>query len=132
LDQQKGWAFGAAISSFSVRRGVKMKIVVIRSAAEMDATLRQELPELIKEAWRKVYVNVGAYTEAYEEDRLVWGLGMIEQELAKGSRWFAMQENGKWVAAVLVDDVEYEEAPVLQLRTLAVHPDFKGVGSQGG
>ncbi|MGZ4031088.1 MAG: GNAT family N-acetyltransferase [Tumebacillaceae bacterium] len=105
-----------------------MDIVEIRSTEQLDGILRQELPELIKDAWRKVYVNMDAYSNEYERNEQIWGIGMIEEELAKGNRWFAMRENGTYVAAVLVDDVEHEGQPALQLRTLAVHPREQGRG----
>lgn len=105
-----------------------MKVVEIRQANEMDETLRQQLPHLIREAWRKVYVNMGAYTKDYEENEAFWGIPMIEQELAKGSRLFAVQEQGRWLAAVFADEVTHETEAAFQLRTLAVHPNWQGRG----
>ncbi|ASS74781.1 hypothetical protein CIG75_07185 [Tumebacillus algifaecis] len=99
-----------------------MQYRLITALDQLTQTALTELSTLIKEAWRKVYINLGVYSDAYERDESFWGCSMIEKELKAGHRWLIAYENDRCIAAVLLEQTE----PALMLRLLGVHPDHQG------
>ncbi|WP_157722138.1 GNAT family N-acetyltransferase [Tumebacillus avium] len=97
-------------------------MTIISSLDQLAPDLQTQFAHVIKESWRKIYINLGTYTAAYETDDSFWGLPMIEKELGAGNRWLLALEDGHCIAAVLLEAT----ADGLMLRMLGVHPDHQG------
>ncbi|TCP54608.1 acetyltransferase (GNAT) family protein [Tumebacillus sp. BK434] len=97
-------------------------MTIISTLSQLAPEQQAELAHVIKESWRKLYINLGTYTEAYETDENFWGLPMIQKELTAGNRWLVALEAGQCIAAVLLEATDDS----LMLRMLGVHPDHQG------
>lgn len=103
-----------------------MEYRVIEQSAQLSDQLLDEIALVIKESWRKLYRNLDVYEESYEQDTSFWGAPMIEKELAAGNRWLLGLEDGRCVAAVLLEEIQEEGERAVMLRMLGVLPDQQG------
>lgn len=87
-----------------------------------------DMEALIKNAWRRVVENIGAYTEAYERDTSIWGRETLTRAVQNGSEVLLAYEGERLVGSVTVKFEKHREEDAICLTRLVVDPQYRKRG----